>query len=501
MNIPVKDPVALLPSVTAFVQRITGAFVDGQYRAAAGNPIEVFDPATEAVIARVPECSNADVDAAVLSAHKAFEDGRWRNLRPTEREYALFKFAELLAQNAEELSQIETWNQGKSINVTRAVDVGASVEFVRYIAGLATKITGLTLDVSISAPPAGARYNAYTRREPVGVVGAIAPWNAPLMIAVWKIAPALAAGCSIVLKPSEITPLSAFRLAELALEAGVPPGVFNVVNGRGHITGEALVSHPKVAKISFTGSTEAGKHIGKTAMDRVARISLELGGKNAAIVLKDADMSKAIPGLLGGAFLNSGQICAAISRVYVEREAYASLKEGLAAAVRDMTFGPGMDPATQVTPLTSAAHRDRVQEHISRLDGTGAEVVRGAQAPAAGFFVSPALVLNAKAQSALQRTEVFGPVLALTPVDSVDDAVGLANNTNYGLSASLWTENLSVAMDAIPRIQAGIIWVNNHLPLDPNMPFGGFKQSGIGRDFGPDSLEAYTETKSVCITY
>jgi phenylacetaldehyde dehydrogenase len=313
--------------------------------------------------------------------------------------------------------------------------------------------------------------------------------------------PALAAGCSLVLKPSEITPISAFRLAELAIEAGVPEGVFNVVNGRGGVTGEALVTHPDIAKVSFTGSTAAGKHVAKRALDRLARVSLELGGKNPAIVLKDADMAKTVGGLLEGAFANTGQICAAISRIYVEKAAYVGLREALADAIQGMSFGSGLDPATQITPLTSAEHRDRVMGHLATAASSGVELIKGGTVPDTGYFVSPTLILNAEAGNALQRNEVFGPVVSLTCVENVEEAVQLANDTSYGLSASLWTENLSAAMDVIPKIQAGIIWVNDHLPLDPTMPFGGFKQSGIGRDFGPDSLLAYTESKSVCIAY
>lgn len=495
-----EGAVTLLPSISDFVGRIRGAFIDGEHRAAQGAPINVFDPATETQIAAIRECTAADVASAVQSAKAAFDDGRWRQMRPADRELVLFRFSELLARNHEELSQLETWDQGKSISSSRAVDVSLAVEFARYFAGLTTKVTGMTFDTSI-ATPSGARYNAYTRREPVGVVGAIAPWNAPMMIAIWKIVPALAAGCSLVLKPSEITPLSAFRLAELAIEAGVPAGVFNVINGTGPATGESLVTNPDVAKVSFTGSTAAGKRIGKLAMDRMARVSLELGGKNPAIVLKDADLSKIVPGLLVGALANTGQICAAISRIYVERPIYDDLRDALSGAIGGMTFGPGLNPNTQVTPLTSAAHRDRVEGHLSSARAAGIEMVRGAQVPDIGYFVSPTLILNADRQNGLHHTEVFGPVLSLTPIGDVDEAVRLANDTSYGLSASLWTENLSVAMGIIPRLQAGIVWVNDHLPLDPSMPFGGYKESGIGRDFGPQSLDPYTETKSVCIAY
>jgi len=354
--------------------------------------------------------------------------------------------------------------------------------------------------VSIPFPP-GARFNVSTRREPVGVVAGIAPWNFPMSISIWKIVPALAAGCSIVLKPSEVTPLTAFRLAELAIEAGVPAGVFNVVNGTGPLTGEALVTHPLIAKISFTGSTPAGKHIGKLALDRMARFSLELGGKNPAVVLRDADLAKTIPGLLAGSLFNSGQVCAAISRIYVDRAIYPELRDGMAAAIRDMKLGAGLDESTQVSPLASGPHRDKVQGHVAAARASGLELIQGGAAPEHGYFVSPTLALGADQSNPLMQNEVFGPVIALTAVDGADQAIHFANDTKYGLAASLWTESLTKAMDLIPRINAGTVWVNNHIPLDPNMPFGGFKESGLGRDFGPNALEPYTEVKSVCIAY
>jgi phenylacetaldehyde dehydrogenase len=398
------------------------------------------------------------------------------------------------------LAQLETWNQGKSIAIARAVDVGASVEYMRYVAGLATKITGLTLDLSIPMIPGG-RYHAYTRQEPVGVVAAIAPWNFPMMIALWKVMPALAAGCTVVLKPSEFTPLSALKLAELAVEAGVPEGAFNVVVGRGATAGAALTAHPDVAKVSFTGSTATGKQIGRAAIDRMARFSLELGGKNPALVLADADLAKAIPGLLGAAFLNSGQVCAALSRIYVERPAYDGLVEGIRQAVKGMAMGPGLDAAMQVNPLVSAQHREVVRGRISEAASSGAAIFSGPVAPDQGFYVSPTLVTQASPDAAIQREEVFGPVLSVTAVDSVDEAVDLANASPYGLVASIWTNDLGRTMDLVPRLESGTVYVNTHVPVDPNLPFGGYKQSGMGRDFGPDALGPYLESKSVCVAY
>lgn len=490
----------LLPAVRAFPATLAGAFVDGAAIVGGGTPIDIVDPASEDVIASIAEADTDVVDRAVRSADAAFRDGRWRTLRPAERERILLRFADLVERDGEMLAQLESWNQGKSINIARAIDVGASVEYMRYVAGLATKVTGLTLDLSIPIVP-GQRYHAYTRAEAVGVVAAIAPWNFSVMIALWKVMPSLAAGCTVVLKPSEFTPLTAFRLAELAMEAGVPAGVFNVVHGRGGVTGRTLVAHDLVRKISFTGSTTTGTAIGQAAIGRMARVSLELGGKNPALVLKDADLSRTVPGLLAAAFLNGGQVCAALSRIYVERPVYDDLVAALHGAVGGMTLGAGLDPDAQLNPLVSADHRDKVRRHLAAAEQAGATLLGGAVAPDRGWYVSPTLVTGAGADAAIQRDEVFGPVLSVTPVDDIDRAVELVNDTPYGLTASVWTNDLGRAMDLIPRVEAGTVYVNTHVPVDPNLPFGGYKQSGMGRDFGPGALDAYLERKSVCIAY
>lgn len=493
--------ISLTASAIALAGRATGAFIDGRMVGPDSDlRLDVFNPATEEVIARLGEAGDAQVDAAVRSAHTAFEDGRWSRLRPADRERILLKFADLVEAHGEELAQIESWNQGKSINIARAIDVGATVEYMRYVAGLATKITGLTLDVSIPVPP-GARFNAYTRREPLGVVAGIAPWNFPMMIGLWKVMPSLAAGCTVVLKPSEITPLTSFRLAELALEAGVPPGAFNVVNGRGATTGKLLTTHPLISKVSFTGSTPVGKDIAHACLDNMTRVALELGGKNPAIVLSDADLSKVVPGLLAGSLLNSGQVCAAASRIYVERNLYQPLVDALSGAMSGMSMGPGLDPTAEINPLVSSIQRDRVRGHVEVARQHGADIVCAANTPDRGYYVAPTLVVGALADHPIQSAEVFGPVVSITPVDSSEEALRLANDSRYGLASSLWTENLSRAMDVIPQIKAGTVWVNSHIPLDPNMPFGGVKESGVGRDFGPQALNAFTELKSVCIAY
>lgn len=488
-------------SVEAFLHRSHLLFIDGAWQAPHSSAtLPVFNPANGSRIASVAAAGTEDVERAVRSAHVAFHDGRWRNLRPVERQRVLLRFADLVEREADSLAQLETLEQGKSITVARHVEVGGAIDYIRYAAGLATTLTGMTLDVSVPTPP-GTRATAFTRREPVGVVAAIAPWNFPQTIALWKVVPALAAGCTVILKPSEVTPLTALRLAELAAEAGVPAGVFNVVTGDGPTCGRALASSPLVSKISFTGSTATGKAIGRLAVDNMTRVSLELGGKNPAIVLKDADPRATIAGLMMGAFFNQGQVCAAASRVYVEAPLFDDLAAGLEGAVKDLTVGPGLDPSAQINPLVSSGHRDKVRGYIDEAAGQ-AELIQGNEGPnPSGFYVRPTLVLSPDPSLRLTREEIFGPVLTLTRVACADDAVRLANDSELGLAASIWTRDLKSAFDLIPRVEAGTVWVNSHVPIDPNMPFGGFKQSGSGRDFGPRWLESFTEEKAVCITH
>ena len=490
----------LHPGVVSFVQRRHGLFIDGAWRdAAAEARLEVFDPSTGAAIASAALAGEQDVDHAVRSAHRAFESGVWTGLPPAERERILLRLADLIEAHAEELAQLETLNQGKSINIARMIDVGSSPAFLRYVAGLATKITGETFDVSINAIP-GARFHAFSRREPIGVVAAIAPWNFPMAIGLWKVAPALAAGCTVVLKPSELTPLTSLRLVELAHEAGVPAGVFNLVTGDGK-TGQALVAHPLVGKVTFTGSTATGKAIARTAADRLLRTSLELGGKNPAIFLKDAPVQQAVGGALLASFFNNGQVCAAASRLYVAREIYADFVEAFASATKNMSMGPGLDPTAQITPLVSKAHRAKVLAHIEGA-AAGARIVAGGDAPdATGFYVRPTVIVDAGPDLPISRQEVFGPVVTITPFDDEADALRMANDTDMGLGASLWTNDLKKTLDYAPRLKAGTVWVNCHVFVDPNMPFGGYKESGLGRDFGVRALEPYTELKSVCIAH
>ncbi len=477
--------------------------IDGQWVAAQNNEtFQVYDPATGTVIANVAQASEADVDSAVKAARRALENSAWTTMTPADRERLLLRLADLVEAHGEELAALETLNQGKLLAWSQAIEVGGSAQWLRYMAGWATKIEGSTFDVSIAFPP-GTRYRASTQRVPVGVVGAIVPWNFPLAMAVWKIAPALACGCTLVLKPAEETPLTALRLAELALEAGIPPGVFNVVTGDGPTTGAALVRHPMVDKIAFTGSTEVGREIGAQCGQDIRRVSLELGGKSPVIVLDDMDVETAVQGAAGAIFFNHGQVCTAGSRLYVSNKLYDKVVAGVAEAAESTVLGSGFDHDAQMGPLVSARHQERVLGYIESARAEGGEIVAGGDRGAdKGYFVRPTVVANTdKKALTVVREEVFGPVLVAMPFSDFDEVLREANDTTYGLGASVWTNRLDWAQRAVDALQAGTVWVNTHNMVDPNMPFGGFKQSGVGREHGRAAIDGYTELKSVCIAY
>jgi phenylacetaldehyde dehydrogenase len=418
---------------------------------------------------------------------------------PAQREALLWRLADLIEQHADELAELESIDNGKTKKMASIVDVPGARNHFRYMAGWATKIEGSTIEISVGAPE-GARVNAYTRREPVGVVAQIIPWNFPLVMAAWKLGPALAAGCTCILKPAEQTPLTALRLGELIIEAGFPPGVVNILTGYGETVGAALVTHPGVDKIAFTGSTLVGKTINKAATDTLKRVSLELGGKSPVIVLPDADVDSAIKGAAGGIFFNAGQVCAAGSRLYVHRKIFDRVVEGVGGAASSIRLGPGLDPSTQMGPLVSREQQERVLGYIESGKAEGASVVTGGDAPAhSGFFVKPTVLADVKRSMRVVQEEIFGPVLVAQRFDDLDEVAALANDTPYGLSASIWSNDLKAVHRLVPKIKAGTVWVNTHGPVDANMPFGGFKHSGLGREHGRVGIEMYTELKSVCM--
>jgi phenylacetaldehyde dehydrogenase len=420
-------------------------------------------------------------------------------LRPVERQRLILKLADLVEDHAQALAEIESVDNGKSAGIARAVDMAMTVDFLRYMAGWATKIEGVTLEHSV--PYAlKADFVTYTRREAVGVVGAIVPWNFPLMVAVWKLGPALAAGCTVVLKPAEQTPLTALYFGELVAEAGFPPGVVNIVTGDGPGAGAPLARHRGIDKISFTGSTEVGKLIGHASVENMTRFTLELGGKSPVIVLDDCDVEAAAAGAANAIFFNHGQVCCAGSRLYVHKKMFDRVVGEIGKIADGMKLGHGFDASAQMGPVVSQEQLDRVCSYIEIGRAAGAEVVAGGgRQPGQGYFVRPTVLAKVGQDARVVQEEIFGPVLTAMPYDSIEEVAAWANDSPYGLGASIWSNNLSKVHRLIPKIKAGTIWVNCHSALDPSMPFGGCKQSGIGRDLGRSALDAYLETKSVFI--
>jgi phenylacetaldehyde dehydrogenase len=500
MSVAIATQPAPSANVASFLRRPGRLLIGGEWLESESQArIPVVDPATGAEIATVPDANAADVDKAVAAARTAFESGPWTTMPPAGREALLWKLADLIDRNAGELAELESLDNGKTKFMASVVDVPGARNYFRYMAGWATKIEGSTIEVSVGVPEGG-RVNAYTRREPVGVVAQIIPWNFPLVMAAWKLAPALAAGCTCVLKPAEQTPLTALRLGELIVEAGFPPGVVNILTGYGETTGAALVKHPGVDKIAFTGSTAVGKLINKMATDTLKRVSLELGGKSPVIVLPDANVDAVIGGAAGAIFFNAGQVCAAGSRLYVHRKIFDRVIEGVGGAAQKIRLGPGLDPNTQMGPLVSREQQERVMEYIESGRSEGASVVAGGDPLShPGFFVKPTVMADVKRTMRVVQEEIFGPVLVAQRFDDINEVAALANDTPYGLSASVWSNDLTAVHRLVPKIRAGTVWVNGHGPVDANMPFGGFKHSGIGREHGRAGIETYTELKSVCM--
>jgi phenylacetaldehyde dehydrogenase len=497
---PIASQPAPSSAIRAFLAGKPRLLINGQWvDARSDKTIAVFDPATGQEISRVADAGPEDVNRAVAAARAAFESGPWPEMSPAGREALLWKLSDLIERHAADLAELESVNNGKTRFMASIIDVPGARDWFRYMAGWATKIEGSTIQTSIGGIP-GAKFHTYVAREPVGVVAQIVPWNFPLAMAAWKLAPALAAGCTCILKPAEQTPLSALRLGELILEAGFPPGVVNILTGFGETTGAALVAHPGVDKVAFTGSTEVGKIINKSATDTMKRVSLELGGKSPMIVLPDADVGTAVGGAAMAIFFNSGQVCTAGSRLYVHSKIFDPVIEGLSGAANAIRLGPGLEQATEMGPLVSKEQQERVLNYIESGRKEGASIAAGGDAVAhPGYYVKPTVLVSVKPQMKVVREEIFGPVVVAQRFDDLDEVVRAANDSPYGLGASIWTNNLSAAHRLIPRIKAGTVWVNCHNMLDPNMPFGGFKSSGIGREHGRAVMDLYTELKSVCI--
>jgi phenylacetaldehyde dehydrogenase len=500
MNEHEIEPTERHEGTTAFLRRAGKMLIGGQWvEAASGKRFKTINPATGALLAEVAEGDKEDIDRAVSAARKAFENPEWRRMMPTDRERMVRKFIALVESHIDELAELETLDCGKPLGASRYVDLPLTIDTMYYYAGFSTKLEGEVLAHGCSYTP-NDRYFAYTLREPVGVVGMIIPWNFPLLLLSMKLGPALAVGCTCIIKPAEDTPLTTLRLAELAQEAGIPDGVINVVPGYGPTAGAALASHPGVDKCAFTGSTEVGKAIVNAASGNLKRLSLELGGKAPNIVLPDADIEAAIEGAATAIYVNQGEICCAGSRLYVHKSIYDRVVDGVVKRARNTKVGPGLNPEAQMGPLINQAQLDRVCRYVESGRGEGAEVlVGGGKLGDKGYFYAPTVLANTSKTMKVVREEIFGPVLSAMPYDDLDEVIRDANDTEYGLSAGIWTRDVSKAHEVAARLQAGTVWINCFHIFDVTQPFGGYKQSGWGREWGKAALEHYTEVKSVCI--
>lgn len=482
-------------NVRRFLEREHGFLIGGQWTTGSSQRIDVLDPATGEKISTIAHASREDVDQVVASARAGFESSDWRKMPPAERAAIMRRAADLVLANAEELAYLETLDNGKPFSISQSVDVTASAGALSYFAGWADKINGSTHSVNMPGD-----HHAFTLREPVGVTALIVPWNYPLVMAAMKLGPALAAGCACILKPAEDTSLSAIRLCELLVDAGLPEGVINLVTGYGHETGAALAEHPDVDKVAFTGSTATGKAIVKAAAGNLKKVTLELGGKSPNIILADANLEQAIPAAAMSVFFNSGQTCTAATRLYVQNAVYEQVIEGIVGVAKSLRVAQGFDPEAVLGPLVSAKQLERVQSYVKVGADEGGEIVCGGkQIGDQGYFFEPTVIGNTTNDMRVSREEIFGPVIAAQSFNTVDDVIALANDTEYGLSSSVWTQNISDGHRLARELVTGQVGVNTAMVADWDLPVGGYKQSGWGRENGFDAVANYLQTKAVAI--
>ena len=491
-----NDLALLSDKARSFIHQDKGLFIGGEWRAASGGgTIGVVDPSSGEEIARIADASEADVDAAVAAARRALGDSAWADLQPFRREALMLKLADAIEAETRSLAEIETLNSGKLIGNTMLFDAELPVHSLRYVAGWASRLNGETMDLSVPYLP-DMRFSGFTRRYPVGVVAAITPWNVPLCMAVWKLAPVLATGCTIVLKPAEQTSLTALRLAELCAEVGIPDGVVNVITGTGAGAGRMLVNHPGIDKINFTGSTEVGREIAVSAARNFKKYNLELGGKSPLVITESADLDQAIPGAAWAIFGNSGQNCCAGSRMLVHEKHYDAVLAGVREIAGSIKIGPGLDPQSQVAPLSSRLHRDRVSAHVEAARASGADVFGGECLDGPGSYFSPAVIAGLDHGHSTAQEEIFGPVLCAFSFANDDEAIALANQTRFGLGASVWTRDIDCADRYFDALEAGTVWINTHNILDLAMPFGGDKESGVGHELAREGVLSHTRLRS-----